>query len=164
MPKIGIIIGSDSDWKVMQECYDFIQGASIDCEVIIASAHRTPDKVVDWVHGAEDRGVRVIIAAAGKAAHLPGVVAGHTVLPVIGVPMLTSDLGGVDSLYSIVQMPPGIPVATVTINGAKNAAILALEILASSDVDIRGWLLDYRKKMAAEVEAKNVKLQETIAK
>ena len=161
--RIGIVMGSDSDWKVMREAKVFLDQAGVASDVLVASAHRTPEDVAAWVKAAEDKGYRAIIAGAGKAAHLPGVVAAFTVLPVIGVPVGGADLAGADALYAIVQMPPGIPVATVAINGAKNAAILALEIIGSGDPAIRQWLKDYRQRMAADVRQKNQKLQEEIA-
>lgn len=127
---VGVIMGSKSDLPCMQACIDMLRSFEIPVEVIIASAHRNPDKVHEWAGSAKQRGLKVIIAAAGKAAHLGGVVAAYTPLPVITVPMKTSDLGGLDSLLSMVQMPTGVPVACVAINGAKNAAILALQMLA----------------------------------
>lgn len=127
---VGVIMGSKSDLPCMQSCVDMLRSFEIPVEVIIASAHRNPDKVHEWAGSAKQRGLKVIIAAAGKAAHLGGVVAAYTPLPVITVPMKTSDLGGLDSLLSMVQMPTGVPVACVAINGAKNAAILALQMLA----------------------------------
>ena len=127
---VGVIMGSKSDLPCMQACIDMLRSFEIPVEVIIASAHRNPNKVHEWAGSAKQRGLKVIIAAAGKAAHLGGVVAAYTPLPVITVPMKTSDLGGLDSLLSMVQMPTGVPVACVAINGAKNAAILALQMLA----------------------------------
>lgn len=127
---VGVIMGSKSDLPCMQACIDMLRSFEIPVEVIIASAHRNPDKVHEWAGSSKQRGLKVIIAAAGKAAHLGGVVAAYTPLPVITVPMKTSDLGGLDSLLSMVQMPTGVPVACVAINGAKNAAILALQMLA----------------------------------
>lgn len=127
---VGVIMGSKSDLPCMQACIDMLRSFEVPVEVIIASAHRNPDKVHEWAGSAKQRGLKVIIAAAGKAAHLGGVVAAYTPLPVITVPMKTSDLGGLDSLLSMVQMPTGVPVACVAINGAKNAAILALQMLA----------------------------------
>lgn len=127
---VGVIMGSKSDLPCMQACIDMLRSFEIPVEVIIASAHRNPDKVHEWAGSAKQRGLKIIIAAAGKAAHLGGVVAAYTPLPVITVPMKTSDLGGLDSLLSMVQMPTGVPVACVAINGAKNAAILALQMLA----------------------------------
>lgn len=132
-PLVGIIMGSQSDAEAMEPCTDTLEDFGVPYELIIASAHRSPAKVADWAGSARERGMKVIIGAAGKAAALPGVVASHTTLPVIGVPMKTSDLGGLDSLLSIVQMPKGVPVATVAINGAQNAALLAVQILATGD-------------------------------
>lgn len=137
MPKVGIVMGSDSDMKVMSQAADFLKDMGIDFEIRIISAHREPEVFFEWAKNAQNRGIKVIIAGAGKAAHLPGMCAALFLLPVIGVPMKTSDLGGVDSLYSIVQMPSGIPCATVAINGGKNAGILAAKILAVSDDTIR---------------------------
>ena len=131
-PLVGIIMGSKSDLQVMEGCTSELERLGVPYELVIASAHRSPDKVHEWASTAADRGIKVIIAAAGKAAHLGGVVAAFTSLPVIGVPMKTSDLGGLDSLLSMVQMPSGVPVACVAINGAKNAAIYAVQILGSS--------------------------------
>ena len=131
-PLVGIIMGSKSDLPVMEGCTSELERLGVPYEMVIASAHRSPDKVHEWASTAADRGIKVIIAAAGKAAHLGGVVAAFTSLPVIGVPMKTSDLGGLDSLLSMVQMPSGVPVACVAINGAKNAAIYAVQILGSS--------------------------------
>jgi len=131
-PLVGIIMGSQSDMAVMEDCAKTLEGFGVPFEVVVASAHRQPAKVHEWAAGAAARGMRVIIAAAGKAAHLGGVVAAYTTLPVISVPMKTSDLGGLDSLLSMVQMPSGVPVACVAINGAKNAAILATQILGTS--------------------------------
>ena len=147
-PLVGIILGSKSDLDAMQECVDQLEAFQVPNELIIASAHRNPQKVHEWASTAEDRGVKVIIAAAGKAAHLAGVVAAFTTLPVIGVPMKTSDLGGMDSLLSMVQMPKGVPVACVAINGAKNAAILATQIIAISDSNYRETLKGFKESMA----------------
>ena len=147
-PVVGIIMGSKSDMPVMEGCTAELERLGIPYELIIASAHRTPDKVHEWAASAADRGLRVIIAAAGKAAHLGGVVAAYTPLPVIGVPMKTSDLGGLDSLLSMVQMPSGVPVACVAINGAKNAAIFATQILGASDPEYRGIMENMKREMA----------------
>ena len=147
-PLVGIIVGSQSDQGVMTACTDMLDEFEIDYELIVASAHRTPDKVQEWAKTAAERGMLVIIAAAGKAAHLPGVVASYTPLPVIGVPIQTNDLGGLDSLLSIVQMPRGVPVATVAINGAKNAAILAVQILAVGDDEYRRKIVHYKRRLA----------------
>ena len=133
MAKVAIVMCSDSDMPNMKKAAEFLDQMGIDFEMTIISAHREPDIFFEWAKGAKDRGVKVIIAGAGKAAHLPGMCAALFPMPVIGIPMKTSDLGGVDSLYSIVQMPSGIPVATVAINGGLNAGILAAKILATSD-------------------------------
>lgn len=147
-PLVGIIMGSKSDMATMEGCTQQLEEFGIPYELIIASAHRTPAKVHEWASTAADRGMRVIIAAAGKAAHLGGVVAAYTPLPVVGVPMKTSDLGGMDSLLSMVQMPTGVPVACVAIGGAKNAAIYALQILGSADPTWREKMVAYKDKMA----------------
>ena len=148
-PLVGVILGSKSDSAVMDACIEQLNDLGIPNEMIIASAHRMPDKVHEWAGSAADRGLKVIIAAAGKAAHLGGVVAAYTPLPVITVPMKTSDLGGLDSLLSMVQMPTGVPVACVAINGAKNAAILACQILGSSMPEYREKVVEYKQKQAA---------------
>ena len=136
MAKVGIVMGSDSDMPVMAKAAEILDKLGIDYEMTIISAHREPDVFFDWAKAAEDKGFKVIIAGAGKAAPLPGMCAAIFPMPVIGIPMKTSDLGGVDSLYSIVQMPSGIPVATVAINGGANAGILAAKILATSDAEL----------------------------
>jgi 5-(carboxyamino)imidazole ribonucleotide mutase len=146
MKDVLVIMGSSSDMPVMQDCVDTLEKFGLSSLVEVASAHRTPEKVMGLVKDAHTK-YKVIIAAAGKAAHLPGVVAGHSVVPVIGVPMKTSDLGGVDSLYSIVQMPKGVPVATVAINGAMNAAILAAQIIGVADSKVKEKLLAYKEEM-----------------
>ncbi len=160
--KVEIYIGSDSDLSVMRLTADLLKAMGIDFNFYILSAHRTTEKALETVATAEARGVKVIIAAAGKAAHLPGVLSAATLLPVIGVPMVTSDLGGVDSLYSIVQMPSGIPVATVAIGkaGAKNAAVLAARILALNDDAVRDRLAAYVEQMKQDVLKKNSDLSE----
>ena len=145
---VGIIMGSESDMPVMQACTDELDAHGIPYELIVASAHRNPQKVHDWASSAADRGLRVIVAAAGKAAHLGGVVAAFTPLPVIGVPMKTSDLGGMDSLLSMVQMPSGVPVACVAINGAKNAAIYATQILGATMPEYGQKIAEFKKAMA----------------
>ena len=149
-PLVGIIMGSKSDLDTMRACEEQLIEFSVPCELIIASAHRNPQKVHEWARAAAARGIRVLIAAAGKAAHLAGVVAACTPLPVIAVPMKTSDLGGLDSLLSMVQMPPGVPVATVAINGAKNAAILATQILGVADERYRQTIVAYKEQMAEQ--------------
>ena len=158
MAQVSIVMGSDSDMPVMAKAAEVLDEFGISYEMRIISAHREPDDFFEYAKTAEDRGVKVIIAGAGKAAHLPGMCAALFPLPVIGIPMKTSDLGGVDSLYSIVQMPSGIPVATVAINGGKNAGILAAKILAVSDGELENKLKDYSKKMKEEGEGKDEKL------
>lgn len=147
-PLVGVIMGSKSDLPAMQPCMDQLEAWGIPYELKIASAHRKPDVVHVWASEAHERGMKVIIAAAGKAAHLGGVVAAFTPLPVIAVPMKTSDLGGLDSLLSMVQMPSGVPVATVAINGAKNAAILAVQIMGAGDADMLQKIIDMKAEMA----------------
>lgn len=147
-PLVGIIMGSKSDMGVMEECAKQLEELGVAYELIVASAHRNPERVHEWASTAADRGIKVIIAAAGKAAHLGGVVAAFTPLPVVTVPMKTSDLGGLDSLLSMVQMPTGVPVACVAINGAKNAAILATQILGTSMVEYRDTVADLKRAMA----------------
>ena len=154
MAKVGIVMGSDSDMPVMAKAAEILDKFGIDYEMRIISAHREPDVFFDYAKSAEEKGFKVIIAGAGKAAHLPGMCAAIFPLPVIGIPMKTSDLGGVDSLYSIVQMPSGIPVATVAINGGANAGILAAKILAASDPELL-------EKLKSQVVEKDEKLQET---
>ena len=158
MAKVSIVMGSDSDMPIMAQAADILEELGIDFEMTIISAHREPDIFFEYAKTAEDRGVKVIIAGAGKAAHLPGMCAALFPMPVIGIPMKTSDLGGVDSLYSIVQMPSGIPVATVAINGGKNAGLLAAKILATSDPELLGKLKAYSEKMKNEVVGKDEKL------
>ena len=182
MAKVAIVMGSDSDMPVMSKAADFLDQMGIDYEMTIISAHREPDIFFEWAKGAEERGVKVIIAGAGKAAHLPGMCAALFPMPVIGIPMKTSDLGGVDSLYSIVQMPSGIPVATVAINGdslysivqmpsgipvatvaingGQNAGILAAKILATSDAELLAKLKDFSKEMKDSVVEKDARLKE----
>lgn len=160
MATVGIVMGSDSDMSVMAKAAEMLDKFGIDYEMKIISAHREPDIFFEWAKGAEARGTKVIIAGAGKAAHLPGMCAALFPMPVIGIPMKTSDLGGVDSLYSIVQMPSGIPVATVAINGGQNAGILAAKILATSDADLLQKLKEYSEEMKNQVVEKDSKLQE----
>lgn len=159
-PIVGIIMGSDSDLPVMQEAAKFLDSCAIPNEVSIVSAHRTPERLSEYAHDAEARGVQVIIAGAGGAAHLPGMIAAYTALPVIGVPVKSKNADGIDSLFSIAQMPPGVPVATVAINGAKNAGILAASILGTHDKAIRDKVATFKKDMNAEVLAKDTRLQE----
>ncbi len=157
-PLVGIIMGSDSDLTVMGKAFEVLDNFNLKYEVKILSAHRTPKQHTEYAVTAEKRGLKVIIAAAGGAAHLPGVTAAHTILPVIGVPIKSKALHGMDSLLSIVQMPSGVPVATVSIDGAKNAALLALQILAISDKVIKQKLRRYKLKTERESMAKNEKL------
>ncbi len=147
-PLVGIIMGSKSDLSVMEGCAAELERLGVPYELVVASAHRNPAKVHEWAESAADRGIRVIVAAAGKAAHLGGVVAAFTPLPVIGVPMKTSDLGGLDSLLSMVQMPSGVPVACVAINGAKNAAIYATQILGATMPEYREAIAQLKREMA----------------
>ena len=147
-PLVGIITGSKSDLGVMEECGKQLEELGVPFEVVVASAHRSPQRVHEWASTAADRGLKVIVAAAGKAAHLGGVVAAFTPLPVVTVPMKTSDLGGLDSLLSMVQMPTGVPVACVAINGAKNAAILATQILGTSLPEYREAIVALKQAMA----------------
>ena len=159
-PVVGIIVGSDSDLPLIQETTTILENLGIPFEITIASAHRTPDRVAGYVSTASDRGIKVIIAAAGLAAHLPGVIASETLLPVIGIPVDTGPLNGVDALYSIVQMPGGIPVASMAIGkaGARNAGIFAAQILALTDPQIIQRLADHRRQMAESVQSKADKL------
>ena len=145
---VGIIMGSNSDMEVMQKAGDVLDRFGLEWEIEVMSAHRSPQRVSDYAQAAEGRGLRVVIAGAGLAAHLPGVVAAHTTLPVIGVPLYNDALGGADALYSCVQMPPGVPVATVAIGGSKNAAVLAVQILATGDENLRAKLRDYKRELA----------------
>ena len=159
MAKVGIVMGSDSDMPVMAKAAEMLERFGIEYEMTIISAHREPDIFFEWAKGAESRGIRVIIAGAGKAAHLPGMCAALFPMPVVGIPMKTSDLGGVDSLYSIVQMPSGIPVATVAINGGANAGILAARILAVSDEALLQKVKEYAQSMKEDVVKKAEKLE-----
>lgn len=162
-PLVGVIMGSDSDFSVMSDAVEALREFGIPHEVEVVSAHRTPDKMVAYARGAAGRGLKVIIAGAGGAAHLPGMVASMTTLPVIGVPVPLAKLDGLDSLLSIVQMPGGIPVATVSIGGAKNAALLAARILGASDAALSAKLDAYASELAELVEVKNAALQTRIA-
>lgn len=157
-PLVGIIMGSDSDLPVMQEAAKVLEEFGVDHEIKIVSAHRTPDLMNEYAKTAVERGLKVIIAGAGGSAHLPGMTASHTTLPVIGVPVKTSNLDGMDSLLSIVQMPPGIPVATVSINGAKNAGLLAVKILATGNPELSQKLEEYMKNLENAVLEKSEKL------
>lgn len=159
-PRVGVIMGSDSDWSVMSDAADALAEFDIPAEVRVVSAHRTPAVMFDYARGAADRGLQVIIAGAGGAAHLPGMVASATPLPVIGVPVPLARLDGLDSLLSIVQMPAGVPVATVSIGGARNAGLLAVRILASADPALRARVEEFQGRLAETVRAKDAALQE----
>ncbi|KQQ95868.1 N5-carboxyaminoimidazole ribonucleotide mutase [Leifsonia sp. Leaf325] len=158
-PIVGIVMGSDSDWSVMSDAAQTLREFGVPFEVQVVSAHRTPRKMIDYGTDARGRGLKVIIAGAGGAAHLPGMLASVTVLPVVGVPVPLSRLDGLDSLLSIVQMPAGVPVATVSIGGAKNAALIAVKILATADEALADQLAAYAEDLAALVEKKNTDLQ-----
>ncbi len=160
MAKVGIVMGSDSDLPVMNKAADMLDELGIEYEMNIISAHREPDVFFDWASSAEEKGIKVIIAGAGMAAHLPGMCAALFPMPVIGVPLYGKAFSGSDALYSILQMPPGIPVATVAIDGAKNAALLAARILSVSDSSILEKLKAYSGRMKEEVMKKNEKLKE----
>ena len=160
MAKVGIVMGSDSDLKVMSKAAEMLEELGVEYEITIISAHRQPDELIEWTRTAEDRDVRVIIGGAGMAAALPGMCAALYALPVIGVPLSGKNLDGMDAVFSIMQMPPGVPVATVAIDGAKNAAILAAKILATSDDALLAKLKAYTADMKSQVEAKNARLQE----
>ena len=160
---VGILMGSDSDWPTMKAAADVLTELGVGCEVNVMSAHRTPDDVAEYARTAESRGLKVIIAGAGGAAHLGGVVAALTPLPVIGVPIETKCAGGLDSLLSIVQMPSGVPVAAVAIGGAKNAGILAAQIIGTSDPALRERLGKFKSKIADEARAKNRKLRDSLS-
>ncbi len=157
-PQVGVIMGSDSDWPTMKAACDILDEFEIPYEKKVVSAHRTPDDMAEYGKSARDRGIKVIIAGAGGAAHLPGMTAAHTTLPVIGVPVKTSTLSGLDSLYSIVQMPPGVPVATVAIGKAGNAALLAIRMLSAQDSVLTDKLSEYHKQMAEKSRAKTKNL------
>lgn len=157
--QIGIIMGSDSDLPVMQEAAKVLEELNIAYEISVVSAHRTPKRMYDYAQDARQRGIRVIIAGAGGAAHLPGMVAAMTELPVIGVPVQSKTMSGVDSLYSIVQMPPGVPVASVAINGARNAGILAAQMIGIADSSILDRVAAFKKQMETEVQVKAQKLE-----
>lgn len=159
MYKIGIIMGSDSDLPVMKEAAQILEEFNIEYEITIISAHRTPERMYDYAKTASERGINIIIAGAGGSAHLPGMTAAITSIPVIGVPIKTKTLNGIDSLYSIVQMPFGIPVATVAINGAKNAALLAVQIIGSFDKEISKKVLNYKNDMKEAVINKADRLE-----
>jgi len=161
-PIVGILMGSDSDFDIMKEASETLDDFKIASEISVISAHRTPHDLEEYASSAIERGLKVIIAGAGGAAHLPGVTAAMTVLPVIGVPIFSKKLNGQDSLYSIVQMPAGIPVATVGIDNARNAALLAVQILALSDEALMTALLEFRKKLADASRQKTAKIREKL--
>jgi 5-(carboxyamino)imidazole ribonucleotide mutase len=161
-PLVGIIMGSDSDWPTLKAAADICEQFSVSHEVHVVSAHRTPDDMFRYAKNAYKKGLKVIIAGAGGAAHLPGMVASQTPLPVIGVPVKTDALSGMDSLLSIVQMPGGVPVATVAIGAGKNAGLLAVEILATSNTKLMDKLIDYKKELAAESRKKDKSLNKEI--
>jgi len=160
-PSVAVVMGSKSDYETMENTVQVLSDFGLDCETRVISAHRTPDVASDFAGNAKERGLKIIIAAAGKAAHLAGVMAAHTPIPVIGVPMKTSDLGGLDSLLSTVQMPGGVPVATTAIGraGAKNAALLAVQMLSLSDEDLAQRLDEYRREMADTVRQADEKIR-----
>jgi 5-(carboxyamino)imidazole ribonucleotide mutase len=161
-PIVGVVMGSDSDWSVMSDAAQALKDFGIEYEVEVLSAHRTPEKMIEWGKAAADRGIKVIIAGAGGAAHLPGMLASVTTLPVIGVPVALAKLDGMDSLLSIVQMPAGIPVATVSIGGAKNAGILAARIIGAFDSQISMTVADFNESLKVQVAEKNAKLKSQI--
>lgn len=161
-PVVGVVMGSDSDWRVMSDASQVLTEFGIPHEVEVVSAHRTPDKLIRYGREARERGLRAIIAGAGGAAHLPGMLASVTALPVIGVPVQLATLDGLDSLLSIVQMPAGIPVATVSINGAKNAGLLAARILGSADTALAGSVEAYARDLESQVEEKNRRLKDSL--
>ena len=163
-PLVGIIMGSDSDWPTMEAAYQVCREFNIPCEVRVVSAHRTPDDMARYAKTAHKRGLRVIIAGAGGAAHLPGMVASHTPLPVIGVPVESKSLKGLDSLLSIVQMPGGIPVATVAIGGAKNAGLLAVSILGTGNAAIRAQVIQFKQKLARQSRQRGQKLRSKLSR
>ena len=161
-PRVGVIMGSDSDWPVMSAAAEALAEFDVPFEVGVVSAHRTPERMLDYARGAAGRGIAVIIAGAGGAAHLPGMVAAATPLPVIGVPVPLNTLDGMDSLLSIVQMPAGVPVACVSISGARNAGLLAVRILAATDPALGARVRAFQEKLEAEVLAKDAVLQERL--
>jgi len=162
MAEIAIVMGSDSDWRIMEQANNVVMEFGFDAEIEVLSAHRTPEKMLDWAKNASNKGIKVIIAGAGGAAHLPGMIASMTSLPVIGVPVSLGNLNGMDSLLSIVQMPAGVPVATVSIDGAKNAGLLALRILAIAAPELGAKLDAYRASIAEQVEQKNQNLKKSL--
>lgn len=160
--RIGIVMGSDSDWPVMEAAYEICRKFGVEAEVRVLSAHRRPEDTAGYARSAQERGLAVLIAGAGGAAHLPGVLAAQTALPVVGVPVTTKELGGLDSLLSIVQMPTGVPVATVGIGRAANAALLALQILALAEPDLAGRLRAYKAELVDKGEKADRSLQERL--
>ncbi len=162
MKTVAIVMGSDSDWRVLQDAATTLKEFGIEHEVEVLSAHRTPERMIEWGKSAADRGIKVVIAGAGGAAHLHGMLASVTSLPVIGVPVALGKLDGMDSLLSIVQMPAGVPVATVSIDGAKNAALLAVRILGASDASLRTQLDAHRADLASTVAVKNDNLKNSL--
>lgn len=162
MSKVAIVMGSDSDWRVMEHSYNILKEFGLDPQVEVLSAHRTPEKMLEFAASAHSAGISVIIAGAGGAAHLPGMIASSTSLPVIGVPVSLGKLDGMDSLLSIVQMPAGVPVATVSIDGGKNAGLLALKILAISDSNLIAKLDSYREELKQIVADKNQQLKSSL--
>lgn len=160
--KTLVVMGSDSDYAVMKDCLTTLKKFEIEYECVVCSAHRTPEKSRELAKNAQKRGFSCIIAAAGKAAHLPGVIAAYTTLPVIGVPIKSDALDGMDALLAIAQMPPGIPVATVAINGSVNAAVLAAQTMSTKSKDLQKKLKDYKQELEEKVEKKNAQLQEVI--
>ena len=162
-PLVGIVLGSDSDWPVMSGAAEALEEFDVACEVRVVSAHRTPRDMLDWAGSAAGGGLRVVVAGAGGAAHLPGMVASMTPLPVIGVPVPLRHLDGVDSLLSIVQMPAGVPVATVSVGGARNAGLLAVRVLAASDDGLRERMRVFQAALADTARAKDAALQEVLA-
>ena len=162
MALVAIVMGSDSDWRIMEQAKIVLDEFGVESEVEVLSAHRTPEKMLSWGKAAAEKGTKVIIAGAGGAAHLPGMLASITSLPVIGVPVALNHLEGMDSLLSIVQMPAGVPVATVSIDGAKNAGLLALKILGTSDAALLSKLDDYRAQLEVQVSVKNENLKSSL--
>jgi 5-(carboxyamino)imidazole ribonucleotide mutase len=162
MALVGIVMGSDSDWPVMEGAAQALKEFDVEHEVRVVSAHRTPRQMLDWASAAAGRGLRVIIAGAGGAAHLPGMVASMTPLPVIGVPVPLKHLDGMDSLLSIVQMPAGVPVATVSIGGARNAGLLAVRILAAADESLQAKMAQFQAELAETAKAKDAELQKKL--
>ncbi len=163
-PKVAIVMGSDSDFPVLKNCIQVLKNFNVEVEVHVISAHRTPYRAEQFAKNAEANGIDVIIGAAGKAAHLPGVLAAFTTLPVIGLPIKSSTMDGLDSLLSIVQMPKGIPVATVAINGSDNAGLLAVQILSLGYAELKDKLKDFKAEMAKQVEEKDAMIKEEVAK